>query len=236
MYVESGRRLWAHGEMLRAVKRVQLRMHQHMEVMESDPMRAGVAIAAGASCGALAFASARLGTSFVLQSLRISSQNHIAATAGGAAGVFVCGGLAAHTFLLSSTFVAQRNGGLERWPLLPVPVTSPSFVMVSVSCGLLSLLQFRLLLGGRLRFLAPSDVIRPGTFAARGGLPLQAPGNDYADQAMKRLLSDQGAKHGCHSCGRSKSWWGLGPRLNFIGDHIPPNKYAKILDAASGAR
>ena len=148
-------------------------------------------------------------------------------------GFLVSSTAAAQGFLISSTLVAERRG-VEDWPLLPVAPGSPSFVALSVSCGLLSFLQFRLA-RGRLRLWAPSDIIRPGSFAAASLPPNKAPGNEYADQAMKRLLSEQGGKFGCHSCGRSRSWFGLGPRLNFIGDHIPPNKYAKLADVASGA-
>jgi hypothetical protein len=184
----------------------------------------------GTACGAAIFAAGRVGTCLALQSLRISSHNRLAATAGGALGLVCCSSLAAHSFLLSSTLVAERRG-VRNWPLLPVPPSAPTFGFLTLGWAALSLWQFRVL-GGRLRYWAPSDVIRPGSFAHKA---LPAPGNDYADLRIKRLLTVQGGKHGCHHCGRSRSWLGMGPRLRFIGDHIPPNKYAKLADQASGA-
>lgn len=157
----------------------------------------------------------------------------MAATVGGGVGFMLSSTAAAQGFLIGSTLVAERRG-VQDWPLLPVAPGSPSFVALSTSCGLLSLLQFRLA-RGRLRLWAPSDIIRPGSFAAASIPPNKAPGNEYADAAMKRLLGEQGGLFGCHTCGRSRSWFGFGPRLSFIGDHIPPNKYAKLADAASGA-
>lgn len=114
-----------------------------------------------------------------------------------------------------------------------MPPQSTSFGLLTGSVVLLSLVQFRAL-GGRLRVWAPSDIIRPGSFAGPS-MGFAAPGNEYADAAMKRRLWLEGVKRGCHSCGRSRSWWGVGKPLPFIGDHIPPNKYAKLADAVSGA-
>jgi hypothetical protein len=225
--------MWDRGELGFSWEQRFRHLRRQWEHLSLVPRETALALAVGCTSGATVFAASRLGVSFVLQSLRISSHNRLPATVGGAAGMVVCSGLAAHTVLLSSTLVAERSGiHASHWPLLPVSPASPSFALFTGLVAVLSWRQFLSLGGKGLWRWAPSDVMKAGSFAQRS---MPAPGNEYADQAMKRALWQEGVRAGCHHCGRSKSWWGLGPTLSFIGDHIPPNKYAKLADAASGA-
>jgi len=224
--------MWERGEVLHAWNQRTRVLRRQWNALRETPQEAGLAFAAGCVSGAAAFGACRLGVSFALQSLRVSSHNRLPAVLGGAAGMLVASNVAAHSTLLSSTLIAERAGiRTADWPLLPVPLSSPSIGLFTGLVAFLSWRQFRLL-GGRLHRWAPSDVMKPGSFAQRS---MPAPGNEYADQAMKRALAQEGQRAGCHHCGRSRSWWGFGPPLRFIGDHIPPNKYAKLADAASGA-
>ncbi len=92
-------------------------------------------------------------------------------------------------------------------------------------CALCSLPLF-LLLGGRFRSVLPSNLTKPGAFARRHA-SLQASGNDYITSTQRSGarasgfigLNDYGFKYGCHTCGTK--WV-----TSFIGDHMPPNKYA----------
>jgi hypothetical protein len=73
--------------------------------------------------------------------------------------------------------------------------------------------------GGRLRFLAPSDLRLPGAFASRRhALPAKL--YEYATPAQRRQIQLLGKRFGCHHCG-SRQTAGF-----FTADHIPPNKYS----------
>lgn len=71
------------------------------------------------------------------------------------------------------------------------------------------------LLGGRYAALLPSDVAKPGAFAARS---IPASGREYASASEKEALVKIYKRSGCHTCG-SKSL-----KRSVIGDHMPPNK------------
>ena len=92
----------------------------------------------------------------------------------------------------------------------------------------LALLSYKLL-RGKLQHVAPSDLYKVGSYM-RHTLPAFR-GSQYASTAEKQVLQVFGRKYGCHHCGMrygrmlnklaNRRWLG-----GFIGDHIPPNKYA----------
>lgn len=71
------------------------------------------------------------------------------------------------------------------------------------------------LLAGRFSSLLPSNVAKPGAFAARS---IPAPGQAYATESEKRSLIQIYYRSGCHSCGTKST------QQTCIADHLPPNK------------
>lgn len=106
-------------------------------------------------------------------------------------------------FIIPSTFPVTSFSSL-----FPSPIHTTIYTVSN-------LLTFKLL-GGRGRYLAPSDIIKKGTFARRW---ITATLDEYADRDEKATIHQYGARYGCHHCGTHSS--------TYIGDHIPPNKYSK---------
>ena len=75
------------------------------------------------------------------------------------------------------------------------------------------------LLGGKSGSLLVSDYCLPGAFANRAGA-VPANGTNYAEQREKGAINMVGKLFGCHTCGDKNAG-------AYIGDHMPPNKYAK---------
>lgn len=71
-------------------------------------------------------------------------------------------------------------------------------------------------LGGRLRNVMPSDVIRPGAHA-HSSIPSR--GIRYANDVESGLIKDLFKRYGCHHCGRRRG--------SCIADHMPANMRAK---------
>lgn len=223
------KRLWDAGRVQRVWSEASHRWHGQMARLTLQPVETAKVVGVATGTSMLGFAVTRWACTAGLFGLRVSSSNLVAATVAGGLTVCIAGNVAAHAWLHSAAWAAQQYGRRD-WPLHTVSPSSPTFLPLSAAFAGLSLLQFRLQ-GGRLRRLAPSDVMRAGSFF-RQSIP--APGNDYASASIKRALNEHGLHDGCHSCGRSRKWI-IGPPLSFIGDHIPPNKYAKQADIASGA-
>lgn len=70
-------------------------------------------------------------------------------------------------------------------------------------------------LGGRYNAVLPSNLMRPGVFAAESIPALR--GSEPASHKEKVLIRTLGARHGCHSCGRRRG-------MTFVADHQPPSK------------
>jgi hypothetical protein len=104
----------------------------------------------------------------------------------------------------------------DRWHWR-TPSHSEVIAVSSISCFV-----HRVVFRRSFRSLCPSDLFRPGSFASRS-LPATQ-GSEYADRLQKRQLNWIGRHFGCHHCGSRR------PRapntFSFIGDHIPPNKFA----------
>lgn len=71
-------------------------------------------------------------------------------------------------------------------------------------------------LGGQLRNVMPSSVIKPGAHA-HSSIP--ARGVRYANDVESGLIKDLFKRYGCHHCGRRQG--------SAIADHMPPNMLAK---------
>lgn len=75
-------------------------------------------------------------------------------------------------------------------------------------------LMFRAL-GGRFERVLPSNLLRPGAFAA-DWIPAKMEVK-YASSAQKEMVQALGKKHGCHTCGTKSA-------EKFIADHQPPSR------------
>ena len=71
---------------------------------------------------------------------------------------------------------------------------------------------------GKVQSLLPSDYCLPGTFSVRSAA--LRTGTEYADARNKGGIDMVGKLFGCHTCGDKV------PKT-YIGDHMPPNKFAK---------
>ncbi len=70
-------------------------------------------------------------------------------------------------------------------------------------------------LGGRFGAVLPSNLMRPGAFAAEW-LPAMRE-SEVATPKERTLVRTLGARHGCHSCGEKRG-------VDFVADHQPPSR------------
>jgi hypothetical protein len=120
----------------------------------------------------------------------------------------------------------------KRWVIAATSGSIPALVNLArdyreeatyIASGLLVFSTF----GGRMRNVLPSNIFKPGAYS-RISASIPANGDKYATAIEKYGsartglpgLSHFGVRHGCHTCGRR----GGG---SFVGDHMPPNKFAK---------
>jgi hypothetical protein len=97
----------------------------------------------------------------------------------------------------------------------PSTASTQLMLLYSVSTSISTYILFR----GRMRYFTPSSIHTPGAFA-QANLAIRASGAKYATYAQRRVLQQIGRDHGCHHCGDRTA-------RKYIGDHIPPNKYAQ---------
>ena len=125
-----------------------------------------------------------------------------------------------HPAILPS--LVTKNSVIYPWELSPSSSSYQSFIDTTILYGVSSLFVYKFLLGAKFRYMAPSDIIYAGAYA---GASVPADSNDYANSSEKSKIQSIGDNFGCHHCGRRRRWFGFGPRYDYIGDHIPPNKY-----------
>eukprot|EP00042_Codosiga_hollandica_P029083 m.157714 g.157714 ORF g.157714 m.157714 type:complete len:284 (-) comp52970_c0_seq1:101-952(-) len=182
------------------------------------------------ACGFLAFSLSTLSATAVYRSTKT---NFAAIAAHAQAGEWVraVGGTVPGQSERAVVVQHCRQSALSVSRLLAQP-TWENFVQLAVHekevvvCVGGSIALFRLA-GGRFRALLPSCLYKPGAFAWRKA-SIPANGAEYITNTGKygdvkigsTGLYAHGYKYGCHSCGRKNV-------ANFIGDHMPPNKYAK---------
>jgi len=97
----------------------------------------------------------------------------------------------------------------EATPNTVAPSISTRDILLS---ALSSVVVYRAL-GGRYRAVLPSNLLRPGAFAA-DWIPAST---GYASGSEKNLIQAIGKRYGCHSCGARRV-------KSFISDHQPPTK------------
>ena len=70
-------------------------------------------------------------------------------------------------------------------------------------------------LGGRFGAVLPSNLMRPGAFAAEWVPALRE--SEAATPKEREVIKTLGSRHGCHSCGEKRG-------VEFVADHQPPSK------------
>jgi hypothetical protein len=99
---------------------------------------------------------------------------------------------------------------------------------VIYSC-VVGLLAFKLL-GGRFWAISPSSFTNLGSFA-RWSIPCT---EKYANTAQRTMITNQGQRWGCHTCGSrmilSTSHSRGGQAHKFVADHMPPKSVAELMN------
>lgn len=158
--------------------------------------------AAAQGAATVTFYVSLVSSSRVLKALRLSSAIWPISTP-----------FAAISFVASSSLAGLSSAFAMNHFESSFPILSDDLLAQLATYSIASYLFFKLM-GGRLRFILPSNVIKPGSFAKRY-IPATL---DYASPAERSIINRIGKKFGCHSCGVRFAF--------FIADHQPPVKFA----------
>ncbi len=176
-------------------------------MMEKDPFLLSWKLLGSGIVGAVTFPAVLATTQLaVFKPLRITFQSGPTSSLAGLASVTVASFGASLAALQTISLIQQH---------LPEPgkklsVTYRHLFLSTVS----GVLVFRAL-GGRFERVLPSNLMRPGAFAADWIPALKEA--DYATAREREVIQKLGKKHGCHSCGTRGG-------EKFIADHQPPSK------------
>ena len=197
-----------------------------MPTLELDHLRDrlgrldGKCAAAAYVSGSVVFpASILLIQRLVLAPVRVCAHQKIFGTFFGGVAVglsaIVASETARATYTIGSTI--QRDGRISAASLAQATTSSLCAPMQSERWSLYAAGGVALFmgLGGRLRWAAPSSLVRPGAFAGKS-LPAT---QNYADTNTRERLQLIGRASGCHTCGVR--------RAAFVGDHMPPLSLAR---------
>ena len=163
----------------------------------------GWKLAISGGVGAVAFPSLLAASqTFLFKPMRVSYSPGLPSSLLGLVSVTVAGCGAS---LISMVALSEIHESSVNWPF-----TSRDLLLSTIT----SVVMFRAL-GGRFGAVLPSNLTRPGAFAAEW-IPAYM-GSQPATSRERTLIKAMGSKYGCHSCGRRML-------VDFVADHQPPSK------------